>query len=281
MYIKKTIATVFMALIAALAYSQSSFPPKSYPASIMVKTDAGVSQFWDVKRIMYIGPGNGGHKFRIYGIGAANHEAMGIDMFYLLPNNTLKIAGTYFFPEIKKGEAFNFDIVSAFNGHAPNSFLGFLIKDEWLQAPPQLPDLPEEVLNSIQATQTLPLKESEYEVIYEEVKEHKVNKIYDVDEVEIMASFPGGNSELKAWLSSNIRYPEEAVKKNIEGQVKVKFVVSKDGSVTTPVIIKSVDKILDREALRVVRKMPKWIPAKKGNKPVSSYFNLPINFRLR
>ncbi len=278
---KKTIVIMLMALITIVAYSQSSFPPKSYPASIMVRTDAGVSQYWDVKRIMYNGPGNGGHKFRIYGTAAADHDAMGIDMFYLLPNNKIQIAGTYFFPEIKKGEAFNFDIVSAFNGYAPSSFLGFLIKDERLQVSQQVRDIPEEILNSTQATQTTPLEENEYLVIPEEVKEKKINKIYDVNDVEVMASFPGGMKELITWLSSNIRYPEEAAKKDIQGQVVVKFVVGKDGSITNATVIKSVHPLLDREALRVVKKMPKWLPGRNGNKPVTSYFNLPVNFRLR
>ncbi|MDE6290150.1 MAG: energy transducer TonB [Muribaculaceae bacterium] len=96
-----------------------------------------------------------------------------------------------------------------------------------------------------------------------------------------MAEFPGGMPALMRWLSSNIHYPESAQKNDIQGRVIVKFIVEKDGSITNAQVIRSVDSDLDREALRVVSKMPKWIPGKNGGMPVRSYFTLPVSFRLQ
>ena len=99
--------------------------------------------------------------------------------------------------------------------------------------------------------------------------------------VEQPAEFPGGQAALMKWLSNNIRYPEAAQQNDIQGRVVVKFVVEKDGSVGHAEIARGVDKDLDREALRVVNKMPKWQPGKNNGVAVRSYFNLPVTFRLQ
>ncbi len=99
--------------------------------------------------------------------------------------------------------------------------------------------------------------------------------------VEQMAEFPGGQAALMKWLSQNIRYPEAAQQNDIQGRVTVKFVVEKDGSIGQVTIAKGVDKDLDREALRVVKKMPKWQPGKNNGVAVRSYFNLPVTFKLQ
>lgn len=98
--------------------------------------------------------------------------------------------------------------------------------------------------------------------------------------VEQQAEFPGGLPALMKWLSSNIRYPEAAQQNDIQGRVIVKFVVEKDGSIGATEIVKGVDKDLDREALRVVKKMPKWQPGKNNGVAVRSYFTLPVVFKL-
>lgn len=98
--------------------------------------------------------------------------------------------------------------------------------------------------------------------------------------VEVMAEPPGGMEGLLRYLIENIRYPEEAYKANEQGRVIVKFVVEADGSIADPEIIKGVSPSLDREALRVVREMPKWAPGKVNGKPVASWFNLPVSFKL-
>lgn len=111
------------------------------------------------------------------------------------------------------------------------------------------------------------------------VEEKKEEDIFVA--VEQMAEFPGGQAALMKWLSQNIRYPEAAQQNDIQGRVIVKFVVEKDGSIGQASIVKGVDKDLDREALRVVKKMPKWQPGKNNGVAVRSYFNLPVTFKLQ
>lgn len=114
----------------------------------------------------------------------------------------------------------------------------------------------------------------------EPVKEEKKEEEIFVA-VEQMAEFPGGQAALMKWLSQNIRYPEAAQQNDIQGRVVVKFVVEKDGSIGQVSIAKGVDKDLDREAIRVVKKMPKWQPGKNNGVAVRSYFNLPVTFKLQ
>lgn len=99
--------------------------------------------------------------------------------------------------------------------------------------------------------------------------------------VEQPAEFPGGMAALMKWLGQNIRYPEAAQQNDIQGKVIVKFVVEKDGSIGSATVLKGVDKDLDREAIRVVKKMPKWQPGKNNGVTVRSYFNLPVTFKLQ
>lgn len=111
-----------------------------------------------------------------------------------------------------------------------------------------------------------------------EVK-HEPEKIFVA--VEQPAEFPGGQAAMMKWLSNNIRYPENAQANGISGRVVVKFVVEKDGSISGASVVKGVDRDLDQEALRVVKRMPKWQPGKNNGQPVRSYFNLPVTFRLQ
>lgn len=112
-----------------------------------------------------------------------------------------------------------------------------------------------------------------------EVVKHKEEEIFIA--VEQPAEFPGGDVALMKWLSNNIRYPESAQQNDIQGRVIVKFVVEKDGSIGQVTIAKGVDKDLDREAIRVVKKMPKWQAGKNNGVAVRSYFTLPVTFRLQ
>ena len=98
--------------------------------------------------------------------------------------------------------------------------------------------------------------------------------------VEAEASFPGGTAALMKWLSNNLRYPESAQENEIQGRVIVRFVINKDGSIEQASVVKGVDKELDAEALRVVKMMPKWQPAKNGGIAVRCYFTLPVTFKL-
>ena len=93
--------------------------------------------------------------------------------------------------------------------------------------------------------------------------------------------FPGGNPAIQKYLTANLKYPEKARKKNLEGQVMVGFVVDKNGKVTNVGLLKSVHPSLDSEAVRVIRAMPKWKPALKGKENVAGPVAMPINFRLK
>ena len=102
-------------------------------------------------------------------------------------------------------------------------------------------------------------------------------KIFDV--VEQMPSFPGGN--VMAWLSQNLKYPVIAAENGVQGRVVVQFVVEKDGSVTDVHAVKKVDPSLDKEAERVVKSMPKWIPGKQNGSAVRVKYTVPVTFRLQ
>jgi len=104
-------------------------------------------------------------------------------------------------------------------------------------------------------------------------------KVFDV--VEQMPSFPGGQSALFQWLSSNIKYPVVAEENGVQGRVIVTFVVERDGSITDVKVVKSVDPSLDKEAVRVTKSMPKWIPGKQNGAAVRVKYTLPVTFRLQ
>ena len=181
----------------------------------------------------------------------------------------------------------------------------------------EIPEIPEEVLATVQVTQiaivdadkvqneVMDMEEQKEDntargVVnqegsddvdkFEAVKEQVIVKEPEPEKpkeeeifvaVEQPAEFPGGQAALMKWLSNNIRYPEAAQQNDIQGRVVVKFVVEKDGTVGHAEIARGVDKDLDREALRVVNKMPKWQPGKNNGVAVRSYFNLPVTFRLQ
>ena len=104
------------------------------------------------------------------------------------------------------------------------------------------------------------------------------DRIFDV--VEENAQFPGGDEACMKWLQEHIKYPQICIEQNVQGRVQVGFVVNRDGSIVDVKILRSPDPNLSKEAERVVKMMPKWKPARQGNKTVRSRFNLAVNFRL-
>ncbi|WP_421920048.1 TonB family protein [Marinifilum sp.] len=99
--------------------------------------------------------------------------------------------------------------------------------------------------------------------------------------VEEMPEFPGGELELKKFITKNIKYPNNAKKKGIEGKVLVSFIVNEEGEIEQIKIARGVDPSIDKEAMRLVRLMPKWKPGKQRGKLVSVAYTLPIEFDLR
>ena len=97
---------------------------------------------------------------------------------------------------------------------------------------------------------------------------------------EQMPEFQGGMGECMKFLSKNIKYPAEAMENDIQGRVIMQFVVKKDGSISNPTVARSVDPLLDEEALRVVNAMPKWKPGMHEGKAVNVKYTLPVMFKL-
>lgn len=97
---------------------------------------------------------------------------------------------------------------------------------------------------------------------------------------EVLAQYPGGYDSLKYFLSKNINYPEVSIESEVQGKVLVLFKVCADGQLCNLKVVKSLSKETDAEAIRVIKKMKSWTPAKLNGQPVASYYSLPIKFKL-
>jgi protein TonB len=156
--------------------------------------------------------------------------------------------------------------------------------------PPEVPDVIE-ILNVVEddiETANIEIdtedKENKQIVIQAPVAAAKVveeddNVVFVV--VESMPSFPGGDAALFKYLNDNIKYPVIAQESGIQGRVICQFVVNRDGSIVDIEVVRSVDKSLDAEAIRVIKNMPKWSPGKQRGKTVRVKYTLPVNFRLQ
>ena len=99
--------------------------------------------------------------------------------------------------------------------------------------------------------------------------------------VEQMPEYPGGMKEMLKFLQENVKYPENAMKNNVQGRVIVQFVIEKDGTPTEFKVARSVDPDLDAEALRVLQSMPKWKPGMQRGEVVRVKFTVPVSFKLQ
>ena len=125
------------------------------------------------------------------------------------------------------------------------------------------------------------VREHKDEVIVEEKKPEPVddNKVFDV--VEQKPQFPGGDAALLKYIGENIRYPAAAQENGVQGRVVVKFVVTKTGKVGEVQVVRSKDPDLDREAVRVVKNLPAFIPGKMNGHAVNVWYTLPVTFKLQ
>jgi protein TonB len=112
-----------------------------------------------------------------------------------------------------------------------------------------------------------------------EKKKEEPEKVFT--SVEQMPQFPGGDAALMKYLSSHIQYPAMAAENNVQGKVILQFVVEKDGKVGEVKVARSVDKDLDREAIRVVKSLPKFTPGRQNGQPVRVWYTLPVTFKLQ
>lgn len=141
-------------------------------------------------------------------------------------------------------------------------------QDELLETKPELA-VEEEVLEEN--------VEDKVEAVLIDQQQEEVKTIRELDDLPV---FPGGMSQLVRWLTQNLKYPETAKNEKVSGKVLVSFVINAEGVVTDVKLVKPVDQRLDREALRVVRMMPKWQPGLINGKPCKTLVNLPIVFKL-
>ncbi len=124
------------------------------------------------------------------------------------------------------------------------------------------------------------VREHKDEVVVEEKTEPvDDNKVFDV--VEQNPVFPGGEAALLKYVAEHIRYPAMAQENNIQGRVVVQFVVTKTGSIGQVKVVRSKDPDLDKEAVRVVKSLPKFTPGKMNGHAVNVWYTLPINFKLQ
>ena len=110
------------------------------------------------------------------------------------------------------------------------------------------------------------------------VEQDDDDQIFNIVEQE--AVFPGGEAAMYKWIHDHLNYPAIARDQEIQGKVMVQFIVNKDGSIEGIKILRTPDASLSKEAERVIKLMPKWTAARQNNKPVRSYFRIPIVFRL-
>lgn len=102
-----------------------------------------------------------------------------------------------------------------------------------------------------------------------------------LEDLDQKPEFPGGNSALFNYLKDNIKYPADAVEEKLEGRVILTFIVNREGKIVNAKVKKSVSPSCDKEALRIVRSMPDWIPGMKDGKAVTVQYTLPVTFKLR
>lgn len=123
-------------------------------------------------------------------------------------------------------------------------------------------------------------REHKNEVIVEEKKPEPVKEeVFKA--VEQMPTFPGGDAELMKWLRDHIQYPTVAMENNIQGRVVVQFVVTKTGKVGEVKVVRSVDRDLDKEAIRVCKSLPDFIPGRMNGQAVNVWYTLPVQFKLQ
>lgn len=124
-------------------------------------------------------------------------------------------------------------------------------------------------------------EEVEADIVVKEPTQPKPqdDKVYNT--TEQMPSYPGGDAALYKAIAQNIKYPTQAAENNVQGRVVVQFVVQKDGSIGQVKVVRSVDPDLDREAIRVVKKLGKFNPGRLNGQPVAVWYTMPISFKLQ
>ena len=298
----KKLLSLLIVFASFVAQAQIAWPPKAFPCDVPFILPAEIEYYWGVKKIICTGRSGNGYKFKVTGTGNHDHSAAQINMLYMQPSSSGglpsgSMAGTYFFPAVEKGKPFYFTFEAAWKGTTPNRFSLFFMS-EWISLPdnPEWENNPKPRVKAGQEnkdygnTANLANIEENPLIITDDNKEidkRMANLDYKpekTDEIclspETLPEFPGGYSAMMNWISSTIRYPAAAQMNKIQGKVVVRIVVDKNGKATKPSISRSADPDLDREAIRVINKMPNLIPATVNGQPVNAYLNIPFTFKL-
>lgn len=213
-------------------------------------------------------------------------------VFFLLIGFVMVLSMVYIGLEWTKSEVTVYDIAN--NDFLVEDELDVIQTNQDQTPPPPPPPAPEvvEVLNVVdnsKETSTIEINTEDDKnkivdviaapVAASVIAEEEEQVIFQV--VETMPSFPGGDAELFKFLSSDVKYPVNAQENGIQGRVICQFVVNKDGSIVDVEVVRSVDASLDKEAIRVIKSMPKWSPGKQRGKSVRVKYTLPVNFKLQ
>ncbi len=152
--------------------------------------------------------------------------------------------------------------------------------------PPQMSEVMEiveddvEILDEMEIEDAEVDQDTEIEVADVEVEEEAEEaNIFFI--VEKMPLFPGGDLALRKYIAKNVKYPTIARENDIKGKVFIRFCVTKTGDVNKVTVLRGVDPLLDKEAIRVVKNLPKWSPGEQRGKKVNVWYTVPINFQLQ
>jgi protein TonB len=132
---------------------------------------------------------------------------------------------------------------------------------------------------SLAQNDTIITEDDEFEII-EDVSDPDLSDDKTFLYVKKMPKFPGGQLALRRYIAEHIIYPYEARENGIQGTIYLRFEILKDGSIGRIQIQKGVNEILDKEAVRVIRSLPDFIPGEQNNKKVKVWYSLPVTFKL-
>jgi protein TonB len=164
-----------------------------------------------------------------------------------------------------------------------------IVEDDKFDESKQVKDASEVMKNEAQAgtidvtegTNDLNKQVVKQEVIAEAPKAPEPEQVYTMAMVEQKPEFPGGEKAMYEWLSSHINYPARASEEGVQGRVVVQFDVSKTGAIENVRVVRGRHEALDKEAVRLVKAMPKWQPGRNNGQPVKVTYTLPVTFKLQ
>ena len=277
---KKLFVLFVMSLLVVAASAQKfSWPPKSFPMKVPFAVSEEVKYYWDVQGVLCTGRGNGGYKFRV--LGTANHDftaSRSINFYYISTGNKTTVAGAYYFPKVKEGQKFSFEIVSAFSGYTPAGFNGFYIHDEMLSIPKE--ERKTETIDNMQQVATdrayddsIRMVDSIAAVAAAEAKMAAERAA----RVVTAPKYPGGTNALYAFLRENMHKPQIAIETAGYGTTTVEFIVTRDGTVTGANYKRRCVERVDKEVLRLVNLLKGWTPATKGGQPCNAVVQISMS----